>query len=52
MVPTTSSENIPNDDISDWIRNTAYWWSQDLISEEEFANSLEYLIREGIITIK
>ena len=39
--------NIPN-----WIRNNAHWWSQDLISEDEFVNSLKYLIQEGIIVIK
>ena len=52
MVSTTSTGNISNDDVPDWIRNTAHWWSQDLISEDEFINSLEYMIREGIIIIK
>jgi hypothetical protein len=38
--------------VPSWIRNNAHWWSQDLISEDEFINSLEYLIQEGIIKIK
>jgi len=52
MVSTSSTGNISDEDIPDWIRNNAHWWSQDLISEDEFINSLEYLIQEGIITIK
>jgi len=45
------SENVSEDEIPDWIRNNAHWWSQDLISEDEFVNSLKFLIQQGIITI-
>ena len=51
MVSTTSSGNISNEEIPDWIRNNAHWWSQNLISEEEFITSLEYMIKEGIIIV-
>jgi hypothetical protein len=37
--------------VPEWIRNNALWWSQDLISEYEFVNSLKFLIQEGIIVI-
>ncbi|MEK6929413.1 MAG: hypothetical protein AABZ42_01925, partial [Thermoproteota archaeon] len=41
-----SVSSIPN-----WIRNNADWWANDLISQQEFVNSLEYLIEEQIIEI-
>jgi len=37
--------------IPDWVRNNAGWWSERLISDEEFANGLQYLISQGIITV-
>ena len=46
-----SSANIYEDEIPDWIRNNAHWWSQNLISEDEFVNSLKFLIQNGIIII-
>jgi hypothetical protein len=44
----TSSEII----IPDWVRNNAGWWSERLISDKEFANGLQYLIVNGIISVK
>jgi hypothetical protein len=52
MIPNIpSSGNISEDEIPDWIRNNAHWWSQNLISEDEFVNSLKFLIQNGIIII-
>ena len=36
---------------SGWKTNNAYWWSHDLISEDEFEQSIIFLIEEGIIAI-
>ncbi len=41
-----SSQEIPS-----WIKNNACWWSQGLISNSDFANGIEYLVREGIIRV-
>lgn len=35
--------------IPEWVKHNAYWWSQDMISEDEFAFSIEYLFDKGII---
>jgi len=51
MISNISSGNVSGDKIPDWIRNNAYWWSHNLISEDEFVNSLKFLIQEGIIVI-
>ena len=37
--------------IPDWIKNNACWWSQDLISDDDFASGIEYLINQGIIIV-
>ena len=37
--------------IPEWVRDTAKWWSEDQISDEEFTNEIKYLIENGIIKI-
>lgn len=44
LYPDQSSYIMPN-----WTKNNAYWWSQDMISQEEFAFTIEFLIKEGVI---
>ena len=46
FLPYSSAEEIP-----DWVKNTAGWWSERLISQSEFVDGLEFLINEGIIYI-
>ncbi|MDX1595797.1 MAG: hypothetical protein R3327_02540, partial [Nitrosopumilaceae archaeon] len=43
---STSSIFIP-----DWIKNNARWWNLNQISDSEFAQGIEFMIREKIITI-
>mgnify|MGYP001609447196 FL=1 len=45
-ISTTRDVVIPG-----WIKNNAEWWSQDLITDEAFASGLEYLIKNGIISV-
>jgi len=37
--------------IPSWIKNTAGWWATDAISETEFVNAIEFLIKENIIQV-
>ena len=37
--------------IPDWVKNTTGWWSEGLLSDEEFTNSIKYLIENGTIVI-
>lgn len=39
-------QNIP-----EWIKNSAKWWSEDLVSDEEFLNALKWMIENNIIKI-
>lgn len=38
--------------IPDWVKHIAYWWAEDMITDEEYFYSIEYLIDEGIIEPK
>jgi len=33
------------------VKNTAGWWANDAISETEFINSIEFLIKSGLISL-
>jgi len=37
--------------IPDWIKNNAKWWSSSQISDHDFAKGLEFLVNENIIKI-
>ena len=46
MIPDAFAENVP-----EWVKNTAGWWATDAISETEFVNAVEFLIKENIIQV-
>lgn len=46
FVAYASDAVIPN-----WVKNNAKWWSEDLINDDDYVKSLEYLIVHGIIDI-
>ena len=37
--------------IPEWVRNNAQWWSQNQISDNDFASGIEFLIKEDIIRV-
>ncbi len=37
--------------IPQWFKNTGILWSEDLVSDNEFGSSIQYLIQKGIIII-
>ena len=39
-------------DVPEWIKNSAGWWSEDKISDIEFIASLQFLIQNNIIMIE
>ena len=43
---TGDSEGIPA-----WIKNNADWWSQGLISDDDFLKGIQYLVEQGIIKV-
>jgi hypothetical protein len=49
----TSSEKtiLSPKEIPSWIKNTAAWWSEDIISDEEFLEAISFLKNSEIIKI-
>ncbi len=46
-----NDKNIHDIDIPDWVKNVTYWWIQGGVSDKEFAEVVNYLIHENIITV-
>ena len=46
VIPGINAETVP-----EWVKNTAGWWAADEISEKEFVNAIEFLVKSKIIQI-
>ena len=46
VIPGINAETVP-----EWVKNTAGWWAADEISEKEFVNAIEFLVKSNIINI-
>jgi len=44
--PNTLPRTIP-----DWVKNNANWWSSGQIADSDFVQGVQYLIKQGIVTI-
>ena len=53
QIPETaqSSNGEGSEEIPSWIKNNADWWSQGLISDDDFVKGVQYLVEQGIIKI-
>jgi hypothetical protein len=49
---TDTSNTKTTTEIPEWIKNNARWWSSGTVSDKEFIDSIEFLAKEKIITIK
>ena len=38
-------------EIPQWIRDNAKWWSEGLITDQDYINGLQYLIQQGILKV-
>ncbi len=48
----TLSFDVVSQNVPDWVKNNARWWSSDDISDGEFIGGIEHLIETGIISIE
>jgi len=46
-IKKTPTENT----IPEWIKNNADWWSQGLITDDDFVKGIQYLVEQGIIEV-
>jgi len=49
-IPNESPQTLQK--IPTWIKNSAGWWSEDRIGENDFVEGIRYLIEEDIIKIQ
>ncbi len=43
--------HVPLEGIPDWVKNTVGWWSEGQLKDEEFVNSVGFLIKNGVIKL-
>jgi len=53
QIPETTSTSMAGqlNEIPAWIKNNADWWSQGLISDDDFVKGIQYLVEKGIIVV-
>jgi len=44
-------KEITEQEIPSWIKNNAEWWSQGLITDDDFVKGIQYLVEQGIIKV-
>ena len=47
-----NGDNVYDIKIPMWVKNPAFWWMQGAISDNEFTETINYLIEEKIIDFK
>jgi len=52
-IPETTKAATPgvSQEIPSWIKNNADWWSQGLITDDDFVKGIQYLVEQGIIQV-
>ena len=48
---TENTTDVIQSKIPEWIRSSANWWYQDLVTEDEFLKSIEYIVENKIIRV-
>ena len=51
QIPETAQSTASTQDIPAWIKNNADWWSQGLISDDDFIKGIQFMVENGIITV-
>jgi len=51
IFPLWLSNDVFAESVPEWIKNTAKWFGDGLISEDEFLNAIKYLIENDIIIL-
>ena len=50
-IPISTPEPTPTQNIPAWIKNNAGWWAEGAIDDDSFVQGIQFLIKEGIMTI-
>ena len=47
-----NEENVYDINVPNWVKNIGQWWIQGIISDEEFAQCVDYLLENNTISLK
>ena len=47
-----AAQTAAADSVPEWVKNTAGWWAQDQISDNEFVGAIQHLVQAGIIAVQ
>jgi len=50
-VDSTSQDNEESKEIPTWIKNNAGWWADGIIDDSTFITGIEFLVKEGLISV-
>ena len=46
-----NEDEVETQEIPSWVKNNAKWWAEDILTEDDFVNGIQYMIKENIISI-
>ena len=50
-LPAGGGDGGGGQSIPPWIKDSARWWADGLVSDGEFASSIQYMVASGIIRV-
>ena len=51
VVPAKSENAGDSQEVPQWVKNNACWWSEGSITDLDFATGIQYLVKQGIIVV-
>ena len=51
ILPILLTNNVQAALVPDWVKQTAKWFGDDMITEDEFLNAIKFLINNGILVL-
>ncbi len=51
-IPRTPTVSATTPKIPTWIKNNAKWWSEGMVSDDEFVSAIQYMVQQGILKIQ
>jgi plastocyanin len=52
LLISVSANTVNAESVPEWVKNTALWYGQGIVSEQEFLNMIKFLIDNDVITIE
>jgi len=51
IITPQNYDNSLEQNFPDWLKNNARWWSNGQITQDDFVNCIQFLMKEGILKI-